>query len=164
VGLSGKDLVLLVGGLFLIWKSVQEIHDKLEGEEGHLSIKTAASFNAVMGQIMIINLIFSLDSVITAVGLSKYIGVMVAAVLLSTIVMIWFAKAIGDFVQKHPTVKMLALSFLILIGANLIIEAVHFHVPKGYTYFAMAFAVVVEMLNLKLRKKGEPVHLHQDVV
>lgn len=164
VGLSLKDLVLLVGGLFLIWKSVHEIHDKLEGVEGEMNVKGVSSFSSVMGQIMIINLIFSLDSVITAVGLSQYIGVMVGAVLLSTLVMIWFAKAIGDFVEKHPTVKMLALSFLILIGANLIIEAVHFHVPKGYTYFAMAFAVVVEMLNLRLRKKGEPVHLHRDVV
>lgn len=162
--LSGKDLVLIGGGLFLLYKSVHEIHNKLEGVEGEMSMKVVPSFGAVMGQIMVINVIFSLDSVITAIGLSSYIGVMVGAVLLSTVVMIVFAKKIGEFVDAHPTVKMLALSFLILIGANLIVEGVHFHIPKGYTYFAMAFAVGVEMLNIRVRKSHHPVHLHQEVV
>lgn len=162
--ISGKDLVLIGGGLFLIWKSVHEIHNKLEGVEGEMSARVSPSFSATMWQIMLINIIFSLDSVITAVGLSRLIGVMVAAVLLSTLFMIWFAKPVGEFVEKHPTVKVLALAFLILIGTNLLMEGVHFHIPKGYTYFAMAFAVAVEMLNLRVRSKAEPVHLHREVV
>lgn len=162
--LSGKDLVLIFGGLFLLYKSVHEIHQKLEGAEGTISARVTPSFRAIMGQILLINVIFSLDSVITAVGMSRLIGVMIAAVLLSTLVMIWFARPIGDFVECHPTVKMLALAFLILIGTNLIVEGIHFHIPKGYTYFAMAFAVCVEMLNLRVRQKSEPVRLHREVV
>lgn len=161
---TGKDLVLIGGGLFLLWKSVHEIHNKLEGVEGEISMKVTPSFSAVMGQIMIINVIFSLNSVITAIGLSRHIWVMVVAVLLSTIVMIVFAKKIGGFVDAHPTVKMLALSFLILIGTNLIVEGIHFHIPKGYTYFAMAFAVGVEMLNIRVRKTEDPVQLHSGIV
>ena len=149
--LSGRDLILLAGGLFLIYKAVVEIHDKLEGEEGHESSKVAASFAAVIGQILILDVVFSLDSVITAVGMADDIAVMVIAVIVAIIIMLAAAKPIVAFVERHPTVKMLALSFLILIGVSLVAEGLHQHIPKGYIYFSMAFAVMVEFLNLRTR-------------
>jgi len=158
--ISGKDLVLLVGGLFLIAKSTHEIHGSLEGEEGHASKKVYASFASVIFQIMLLDIVFSLDSVITAVGMVDNIWIMIAAVIISIIAMMLFAGSIGAFVQKHPTIKMLALSFLLLIGVTLIAEGFHQHIPKGYIYFAMAFSVLVEVLNMRLRKKADPVHLH----
>jgi predicted tellurium resistance membrane protein TerC len=163
-GVSGRDLVLLVGGLFLIAKSVHEIHDKLEGEEGRVSNRTAASFMGVVIQIMFLDIIFSLDSVITAVGMAQHVEVMIAAVVISVLFMLWFSGPVSAFVEKHPTIKMLALSFLILIGVNLVADAMGQHIPKGYTYFAMAFSVGVEMLNIRLRKHATPVHLHDSVV
>ena len=163
-GLSGRDLVLLVGGLFLIAKSVHEIHDKLEGEEGRVSNRTASSFTGVVVQIMFLDIIFSLDSVITAVGMAKHVQVMIAAVVVSVLFMMWFSGPVSAFVEKHPTIKMLALSFLILIGINLVADAMGQHIPKAYTYFAMAFSVGVEMLNIQLRKKTTPVHLREAVV
>jgi len=158
--ISGRDLVLLVGGLFLIGKSTHEIHGSLEGEEGHASRKVYASFASVIVQIMLLDIVFSLDSVITAVGMVDNIWVMIAAVIISIIAMMLFAGSIGAFVQRHPTIKMLALSFLLLIGVTLIAEGLHQHIPKGYIYFAMAFSVLVELLNLRLRRKVEPVQLH----
>ena len=157
---SGRDLVLLIGGLFLIAKSTHEIHGSLEGEEGHASAKVYASFASVIVQIMLLDIVFSLDSVITAVGMVDNIWIMIAAVVISIIAMMLFAGSIGAFVQRHPTVKMLALSFLLLIGVTLIAEGFHQHIPKGYIYFAMAFSVLVEILNLRLRKKADPVNLH----
>lgn len=158
--ISGRDLVLLVGGLFLIGKSTHEIHGSLEGEEGHKSTKVYASFVGVLVQIAVLDIVFSLDSVITAIGMVDRIEIMIAAVVVSILFMMAFAKPIGEFVQKHPTVKMLALSFLLLIGVTLIAEGFDQHIPKGYIYFAMAFSVLVEVLNLRLRKaKTEPVHL-----
>lgn len=164
-GISGRDLVLLIGGLFLIWKSVREVHEKLEEEDGHVTnTKRAVSFAAVIVQILLLDIVFSLDSVITAVGMADNIWVMVTAVVIALGVMLAFAGAISDFVNHHPTLKMLALSFLILIGVTLIGEGMGFHIPKGYIYFSMAFAFAVEMLNLRLRakqKKVKPVELHQ---
>ena len=157
---SGRDLILLIGGLFLIGKSTHEIHGSLEGEEGHQSGKVYASFASVIVQIMLLDIVFSLDSVITAVGMVDDIWVMIAAVVISIIAMMLFAGSIGAFVQRHPTIKMLALSFLLLIGVTLIAEGFHQHIPKGYIYFAMAFSVLVEVLNMRLRKKTDPVHLH----
>lgn len=158
--ISGRDLVLLVGGLFLIAKSTHEIHGSLEGEEGHKTAKVYASFAGVLVQIAVLDMVFSLDSVITAVGMVDQIEIMIAAVVVSIVFMMAFAKSIGEFVQKHPTVKMLALSFLLLIGVTLIAEGLDQHIPKGYIYFAMAFSVLVEVLNLRLRKsKKDPVHL-----
>jgi len=157
--ISGRDIVLLLGGLFLIWKAVKEIHEKLEGDE-HGPEAKSVQFGAIIAQLAVLNVIFSIDSVLTAIGMSKIVAVMIAAVVLSTIAMLVFAKSIGAFVERHPTVKMLGLSFLILIGVNLVAEGTHFVIPKGYTYFAMAFAVGVEMLNLRIRQRGEPVHLH----
>jgi predicted tellurium resistance membrane protein TerC len=158
--ISGRDLVLLIGGLFLIAKSTHEIHGSLEGEEGHKSAKVYASFAGVLVQIALLDIVFSLDSVITAVGMVDRIEIMIAAVVVSIVFMMAFAKPIGEFVQKHPTVKMLALSFLLLIGVTLIAEGFDQHIPKGYIYFAMAFSVLVEVLNMRLRKsKDEPVHL-----
>lgn len=158
-GVSGRDLVLLLGGAFLIGKATVEIHNKLEGVEhqGETTLK-AASMASVVAQILVIDLVFSIDSVITAVGMVKQIEVMIAAVIVSVIFMLVFVGALSEFVEKHPTVKMLALAFLVLIGANLVAEGAGQHIPKGYTYFAMAFSVLVEMLNLKLRK-GSPVAL-----
>jgi predicted tellurium resistance membrane protein TerC len=165
VGVSGRDLVLLIGGLFLIWKSVREVHEKLEDEDGHATKgRPRASFASVIVQILLLDIVFSLDSVITAVGMADNIWVMIAAVIIALGVMLVFAGSISDFVNKHPTLKMLALSFLILIGVTLIGEGLHFHIPKGYIYFSMAFAFAVEMLNLKLRSKEKgkkPVELHQ---
>ncbi len=159
--ISGRDLVLLVGGLFLIGKSTHEIHGSLEGEEGHKATKVYPSFVSVLIQIGLLDIVFSLDSVITAVGMVDRIEIMIAAVVVSIGFMMAFAGTIGAFVQKHPTIKMLALSFLILIGVTLIAEGLDQHIPKGYIYFAMAFSVLVEILNLRLRKvKTEPVQLH----
>ena len=159
--ISGRDLILIGGGLFLIAKSTHEIHDKLEGEEGHGSAKAAATFGGVIVQILLLDIVFSLDSVITAVGMAEDIAVMVLAVVIAVAVMLFSASAISDFVERHPTVKMLALSFLLLIGVSLIGEGLDQHIPKGYIYFAMAFSVFVEMINLRVRSKSAPVHLHQ---
>jgi predicted tellurium resistance membrane protein TerC len=162
--ISGRDLILLIGGLFLIGKSTHEIHDKLEGEEGHGSTRAAASFGAVLVQIALLDIVFSLDSVITAVGMAEHINVMILAVVAAVGVMLFSSGAISAFVEKHPTVKMLALSFLLLIGVSLMAEGFHHHIPKGYIYFAMAFSVFVEVINLRVRAKGKPVHLHQSYV
>lgn len=158
--ISGRDIVLLVGGLFLIWKAVKEIHGKLEGDE-HEAVSKAATFGAVVAQLAVLNVVFSIDSVLTAIGMTKIVAVMIAAVVLSTVAMLAFAESVGAFVEKHPTVKMLGLAFLILIGFNLVAEGTHTHIPKGYTYFAMAFAIGVEMLNLRIRAKAAPVQLHE---
>lgn len=158
---SGRDLILLIGGLFLIFKSTHEIHGSLEGEEAEGSRKVYGSFTSVIIQIMLLDIVFSLDSVITAIGMVNNVWVMIAAVIVSIIAMMLFAGPIGAFVQRHPTIKMLALSFLLLIGTTLIAEGLEFHIPKGYIYFAMAFSVFVEVLNIRLRKKTAPVHLHE---
>jgi predicted tellurium resistance membrane protein TerC len=157
--ISGRDLILIVGGLFLLGKATYEIHDKLEGEEGHASKKVAASFASVIVQIMLLDIVFSLDSVITAVGMVDELWVMIAAVMIAVGIMMVSAEAISDFVHRHPTVKMLALSFLLLIGVSLIMEGFEQHIPKGYIYFAMGFSVFVEMINLRLRKVSAPVQL-----
>lgn len=157
---SGRDLILILGGLFLLFKSTHEIHGSLEGEDGHASRKALASFAAVIVQIMLLDIVFSLDSVITAVGMVDNIWIMIAAVVISIIAMMLFAGSIGAFVQRHPTIKMLALAFLLLIGVTLIAEGFHQHISKGYIYFAMAFSVFVEVLNIRLRRKTKPVHLH----
>lgn len=161
---SGRDLILILGGLFLMGKATAEIHDKLEGEEGHSSAKVKATFASVLFQVLLLDVVFSLDSVITAVGMVDELAVMVAAVIIAAIVMIVSADPIGTFVENHPTVKMLALSFLLLIGFTLIVEGLHQHIPKGYIYFAMGFSVFVEFLNLRLRKVREPVKLHKPYV
>ncbi|MBI5932483.1 MAG: TerC family protein [Chloroflexi bacterium] len=161
VGISGRDLVLLAGGLFLLWKSTREIHDKLEGEQGHASAKVAASFASVIIQIMLLDIVFSLDSVITAVGMVDHIEIMIIAVVLAAGVMVFTAGPIAGFVEKHPTIKILALSFLLLIGFTLVVEGLHQHIPKGYIYFAMAFSVFVEILNLRVRAKSAPVNLRE---
>ncbi len=160
-GISGKDIILIVGGLFLMYKATKEIHEKLEGEEGHISAKVAPTFAAVIAQVMLLDLVFSIDSVITAVGMTPYIGVMVAAVVISVIVMLFAAKSIYTFVNNHPTVKMLALSFLLLIGVTLIAEGFGQKIPKGYIYFAIAFSVLVEVLNIRTKRKNKAVQLHQ---
>ena len=162
--ISGRDLVLIAGGLFLIGKSTHEMHQKLEGEEGHSSNRVAASFAGVIAQILIIDIVFSLDSVITAVGMVKQIEIMIAAVILAMFVMMLAAGRISDFVEKHPTVKMLALAFLLLIGTTLVAEGFGQHISKGYIYGAMAFSLFVESLNLKMRSKQKPVHLHEAYV
>ncbi|MBL9219215.1 MAG: TerC family protein [Opitutaceae bacterium] len=160
--LSGRDLILLTGGLFLIWKSTREIHEKLEGGgEEHATGKAAPTFNAIIAQILVLDIVFSLDSVITAVGMANRLGVMVAAVVIALGVMLKYAGAVSDFVHQHPTLKMLALSFLLLIGVTLVAEGTHQHVNKGYIYFAMAFSFGVEMLNLRMKKKSAPVVLHE---
>ena len=159
--ISGRDLILILGGLFLIAKSTHEIHDKLEGAEGGASAKVAASFTAVIIQILLLDIVFSLDSVITAVGMVEDVSVMILAVIVAVGVMLVSAGPISEFVERHPTVKMLALSFLLLIGVSLIGEGLDQHIPKGYIYFAMGFSIFVEMINLRVRKKSEPVHLHQ---
>ena len=158
--ISGRDLVLIAGGLFLLWKSVHEIHQKLEGEEGHATAKVGAAFWGVIVQIMLLDIVFSLDSVITAVGMVDHIEIMVAAVIIAAVVMVFSATPLSNFVERHPTVKMLALSFLLLIGFTLIVEGLHQHIPKGYIYFAMGFSVLVEMLNLRVRG-SKPVALHE---
>jgi predicted tellurium resistance membrane protein TerC len=160
--LSGRDLILLGGGLFLLGKATLEIHDGLEGEEGHRTAKVAPSFGAVIAQIMVLDIVFSLDSVITAVGMAEDISVMVLAVVLAVGVMMFSAEPISAFVHRHPTVKMLALSFLLLIGLALVGDAFEMHIPKGYIYFAMGFSVFVEMINMRVRRRApEPVHLHE---
>jgi predicted tellurium resistance membrane protein TerC len=159
---SGRDVILFSGGLFLLWKSVHEIHNSLEGETGQQSGAVPAGFAAVIAQIAVIDIVFSLDSVITAVGMVDQVAVMVTAIVLAVAVMMFAARPIGDFVDRHPTIKMLALSFLILVGFALIAEGFNVHVPKGYIYFAMAFSVAVEMLNLRVRaRRGAPVKLHK---
>jgi predicted tellurium resistance membrane protein TerC len=159
--ISGRDLILLLGGLFLLAKSTHEIHQKLEGAEGHASTGVKAAFVSVLVQIMLLDVVFSLDSVITAIGMADRLGIMIAAVIVAVAFMMVFAGAISAFVNRHPTVKMLALSFLLLIGVTLIAEGLDQHIPKGYIYFAMAFSVFVEMLNLRLRRlPAAPVHLH----
>ena len=157
---SGRDIVLFLGGLFLLGKATVEIHEKLEGEEGHASARVAPSFLAVMLQVLMLDVVFSLDSVITAVGMVDELPVMVAAVIVAALGMIVMAGMISRFVERHPTVKMLALSFLLLIGFTLVVESLHQHIPKGYIYFAMGFSVFVEALNLRIRKARAPVRLH----
>ncbi len=161
--LSGRDIILLIGGLFLLAKSTHEIHANLEGEEERVESSKSVSFMGVITQIAILDIVFSLDSVITAVGMVNQIPVMIAAIIIAIIVMMVSAKSIGDFIESHPTIKMLALSFLILVGVSLIGEGLDFHIPKGYIYFAMAFSVGVEMLNIKMRSKRKikPVKLHK---
>ena len=161
IDITGKSLVLLAGGLFLLWKATKEIHDKLEGEQGHASAKVAATFTSVIIQIMLLDIVFSLDSVITAVGMVEHIEIMVIAVILAAIVMVFVAGSVSEFVERHPTVKMLALSFLLMIGFTLVAEAFHVESPKGYIYFAMGFSVMVEVLNLRVRAKAEPVNLRE---
>jgi predicted tellurium resistance membrane protein TerC len=159
--ISGRDLIMIAGGLFLVAKSTYEIHDKLEGEHGDKSKRVPPTFTAVIIQILLLDIVFSLDSVITAVGMVDEVGVMIAAVVVAVGFMMFFAGPISRFVEKHPTVKMLALSFLLLIGVTLIAEGFEQHISKGYIYFAMAFSVMVEMLNLKLRSRSKtPVQLH----
>ncbi|HEX6271350.1 MAG TPA: TerC family protein [Anaerolineales bacterium] len=161
-GVSGRDLILFAGGLFLIAKSTHEIHQKLEGEEGRVSTKVRAAFWNVIFQILLLDIVFSLDSVITAVGMVDELPIMVAAVVIAAVVMVFTATPLGNFVERHPTIKMLALSFLLLIGFTLIVESLHQHIPKGYIYFAMGFSVFVEMLNLRLRgAAAKPVSLHE---
>lgn len=158
---SGRALILLGGGLFLLAKSTYEIHDKLEGEGAHALAKGQVSFRSVITQILLLDIVFSLDSVITAVGMANQLWVMITAVIIAVVIMLWAAGPISDFVNRHPTVKMLALSFLLLIGFSLMAEGLELHIPKGYIYFAMAFTVFVEMLNLRLRAKAEPVQLRE---
>jgi predicted tellurium resistance membrane protein TerC len=160
-GFSGRDLILIGGGLFLLYKSTVEIHEKLEGEEGHGTAKVAPSFAAIIGQIMLLDIIFSLDSVITAVGMANDLAIMITAVITAVGIMMFSAKSIGDFVMRHPTVKVLALSFLLMIGLALVSDGVGFHIPKGYIYFAMGFSIFVEMINLRLRPAHAPVKLHE---
>jgi predicted tellurium resistance membrane protein TerC len=159
--ISGRDLILLIGGLFLLAKSTHEMHGQLEGEEGHTSARIAASFASVIVQILLLDIIFSLDSVITAVGMADDVGVMISAVVVAVAFMFIFAGVVSSFVEKHPTIKMLALSFLLLIGVSLVAESFDVHIPKGYIYFAMAFSLFVEVINIRLRKSRQaPVHLH----
>ncbi|MBI2073279.1 MAG: TerC family protein [Gemmatimonadetes bacterium] len=161
---SGRDLTLIGGGLFLIGKATFEIHDRLEGEEGHGSDRVRAGFAAVITQIVLLDIVFSLDSVITAVGMARHLPVMITAVIIAVIIMMWSAGPISDFVHRHPTLKMLALSFLLLIGVSLLAEGLGQHISKGYIYFAMGFSVFVEMLNLKMRARAAPVHLRDAYV
>ena len=158
--ITGKDLILITGGLFLLAKSTREIHDKLESKEGHASSKVKAAFLNVLIQIMLLDVVFSLDSVITAVGMADHVEIMIIAVIVAVIVMMLSVNTISDFVSEHPTIKILALSFLLLIGFSLIVEGLHQHIPKGYIYFAMGFSIFVEFLNLRVRKKKvEPIDL-----
>ena len=162
--ISGRDVILILGGLFLLGKSTHEIHNSLEGTAEDKHKTAAATIGSVLIQITVLDIVFSLDSVITAVGLVKYVSVMAIAIIMAVGVMMLGAKPIGDFVDAHPTIKILALSFLILIGVTLMVEGFNIHVPKGYIYFAMAFSVVVEMLNIRMRKKqAAPVKLHKQV-
>src|SRR5918995_5546309 len=158
--ISGRDLILIVGGLFLLFKATREIHDKLEGEEGHVKARVAPTLSAVITQIMLLDIVFSLDSVITAVGMADDLSIMVAAVIIAVAIMMFAAGPVSAFVDAHPTVKVLALSFLLLIGCSLVAEGFGVHIPKGYVYFAMGFSVFVEMINLRASKKGKAVKLH----
>ena len=162
--ISGRDLILLGGGLFLLAKATTEIHERLEGEEGHRTARVQPSFAAVITQIALLDLVFSLDSVITAVGMAQEISVMVTAVILAVCVMMFSAEPISAYVNRHPTLKVLALSFLILIGTSLVGEGLGMHIPKGYIYFAMGFSVLVEIINLRVRKAATPVRLHEPYV
>ncbi|MEE8278759.1 MAG: TerC family protein [Thermoanaerobaculia bacterium] len=163
--ISGRDLILILGGIFLLGKSTQEIHQKLEGVEGESSTRVGKSFAAIMVQIILLDIVFSLDSVITAVGMVREIPIMVTAVVLAVGLMMVFAKPVGEFVEQHPTVKMLALAFLLLVGMALVADGLDHHIPRGYIYFAMGFSVLVEMLNLRLRKFTQtPVRLHEPYV
>jgi predicted tellurium resistance membrane protein TerC len=157
---SGRDLILIIGGLFLLFKATREIHDKLEGEEGHVKARVAPTLSAVITQIMLLDIVFSLDSVITAVGMADDLAVMVAAVVIAVGIMMFAARPVSNFVEAHPTVKVLALSFLLLIGVSLIADGFGAHIPKGYIYFAMGFSVFVEVINLRMAKKGKAVKLH----
>jgi predicted tellurium resistance membrane protein TerC len=159
--ISGRDLILIGGGLFLLAKATYEIHESLEGEEGHASKSVRAGFISVIIQIILLDAVFSLDSVITAIGMVDQVWLMISAVVVAIGFMMLFAAPVGSFVNKHPTIKVLALSFLLLIGLTLLVEAFDVHVPKGYIYFAMGFSVFVEMLNMKLRKRSQPVKLHE---
>ena len=160
--MSGRDLILIGGGLFLLWKSTKEIHQLLEGEKGEASTAVRATFAAVILQVTIIDVVFSLDSIITAVGMVDQVEVMIAAVIVSVLLMLAFAGGIGRVVSAHPTIKMLALAFLLVIGVVLIADGFDHHVPKGYVYFAMAFSVAVEMLNIRMRKRAvRPAELHE---
>lgn len=166
IGISGKDLIMMIGGLFLLYQSTKEIHHKLEGESGddsrELKQTKLMSFQAVIVQMFLLNIVFSIDSVITAVGMAEHVWVMMAAVIVSVIVMLFAAEPISDFVHKHPTIKILALSFLLLIGVSLIAEGLHYHIPKGTIYFAMAFSFAVDIVQLRLNKTGQaPVNLHE---
>jgi predicted tellurium resistance membrane protein TerC len=162
LNVSIRDLILFAGGLFLLAKSTTEIHNKLEGEEEtHGTAKQSVTLGKILIQIILIDIVFSFDSILTAVGLVDDVTIMIIAVIISMVIMLLFAKYVSDFVNKHPTIKMLALSFLLLIGVMLVAEAFHVEIPKGYIYFAMFFSLLVEMLNMKLRKKTEPVHLRQ---
>jgi predicted tellurium resistance membrane protein TerC len=158
---SGRDLILIGGGLFLLAKATLEVHEALEGQEGHGPARVAPSLAAIVVQIMLLDIVFSLDSVITAVGMAEDIAIMVTAVVVAVLIMMVAAEPIAAFVQQHPTVKVLALSFLLLIGLSLVGDGLDMHIPKGYIYFAMGFSVFVEMINLRLRAKAEPVHLHR---
>ncbi|HXJ89319.1 MAG TPA: TerC family protein [Candidatus Binatia bacterium] len=162
--ISGRDVILIGGGLFLLGKATVEIHERLEGEEGHSSARVRPSFAAVILQIAVLDIVFSLDSVITAVGMADEIAIMVAAVILAVVVMMLSAGPISSFINRHPTVKVLALSFLLLIGVSLVGEGLGLHIPKGYIYFAMGFSVVVEAINLRVRRVAAPVHLHEPYV
>jgi predicted tellurium resistance membrane protein TerC len=157
---SGRDLILAGGGLFLIFKATREIHERLEGEDGHLSARVAPSLAAVIGQIMLLDIVFSLDSVITAVGMADDLSVMIAAVVIAVGIMFFSSGAVAGFVERHPTVKVLALSFLLLIGCSLIADGFGVHIPKGYIYFAMGFSIFVETINLRAKKTGKAVKLH----
>ena len=159
-GFSGRDLILISGGLFLLWKATVEIHEKLEGQESHASARVAPSFAAIIGQIMVLDIIFSLDSVITAVGMASELSIMIAAVVIAVGIMMVSAKTIGDFVMRPPTVKVLALSFLLMIGLALVADGAGFHIPKGYIYLAMGFSIFVETINLRIRPAHAPVRLH----
>jgi len=162
--ISGRDIILIGGGLFLLWKATHEIHQKLEGVEGSRSAKVKGSFWSVIVQIMLLDIVFSLDSVITAVGMVNELLIMIIAVILAAGVMIFLAGPLSNFVEEHPTIKMLALSFLLMIGFTLLVEGLHQHIPKGYVYFAMGFSVFVEMLNLRVRaKEVPPVHLRETI-
>ena len=161
--ISGRDLILLIGGLFLLGKSTMEIHHKMEGEAQHESQKKSASFISVIVQIIALDMIFSFDSILTAVGLTNEITLMIIAVIISIIIMMIFAKNISEFINQHPTLEILALSFLILIGFMLMIEALHFHVPKGYIYFAVFFSLIVELINMRMRKNKKPVKLRKRI-
>ena len=158
--ISGRDLILISGGLFLVWKSTTEIHHAIEGAETTTQTKTSAVFSSVILQIMVVDLVFSLDSIITAVGMVDDVRIMISAVVASVALMMVFAKPIGQFVSEHPTVKMLALSFLVVVGMVLVAEGFDHHVPKGYVYFAMAFSLTVDLLNIRLRKRGTPANLY----
>jgi predicted tellurium resistance membrane protein TerC len=161
--LSGRSLILAGGGLFLIFKSTREIHENLEGDTPEQEVRRAVSFTGVIVQILIHDIVFSLDSVITAVGMAEFVSIMVAAIVIAVCTMLFASTAIAEFVERHPTVKMLALAFLLLIGLSLIAEGFGQHVPKGYIYFAMAFSVFVEIINLRMRSKATPVHLHRSL-